>query len=205
MVHPTCAQCSDLFFLFCICLLLKSERQEEGHHHLDHLSFQTQTVPLHLEDQTIHLHLHDHHSVFGYGRYQAQTSTTSPTSPTSPVVPDPVQESLMLSNVHCFVLCFAIESRHSIQELSHTWLPKMIQHTKAMYRGSTPPFVRFRFFVVFVFFALFIDLLTDKVQPLSRCWWGSVPPKPASFRSLTAGPWPSTWARTVGATTNTMP
>jgi hypothetical protein len=47
----------------------------------------------------------------------------------------------MLSNVHCFVLCFAIENRHSIQELSHTWLPKMIQHTKAMYRGSTPPFV----------------------------------------------------------------
>ena len=154
-MHSGYHHSSDLFFLFCIwLLLLKSERQEEGHHHLDHLSFQTQTVPLHLEDQTFHLHLHDHHSVFGYGRYQAQTSsTTSPPSPTSPsfaVVPNPVQESLMLSNVHCFVLCFAIESRHSIQELSHTWLPKMIQHTKAMYRGSTPPFVRFRCFFCFV-------------------------------------------------------
>jgi hypothetical protein len=25
---------------------------------------------------------------------------------------------------------------------------------------------------LFFLFALFIDLLTDKVQPLSRCWWG---------------------------------
>ena len=59
----------------------------------------------------------------------------------------------------------------------------------------------FRFFVFFVFFALCIDLLTDKVQPLSRsnapplrcaCW--KVPPRcPRCCARMVSGRYPRLW------------
>jgi hypothetical protein len=110
----------------------KSDVGKEFHHQLKCID---------VDGKIYNVDIYDNHTTFGYGRYYP-TNFTSTTMPRLPIViPNPVQEVYMYENVHCFILCFALNSTRSINKLGSYWIPHMIHNTKRKYRGSTPPFI----------------------------------------------------------------